>query len=207
MINIDKNNPIIGIYKITSPLNKIYIGQSIHIYLTWYRRYFLMHCKQQCKLYNSFQKYGVENHKFEIIEECTLEQLNEREIYWGLKYDVLGEKGLNLRIGNGRGKSSEETKLKISTSNKGKPKPDGFGERVTKHIMKGKKQSPETIRKSSLARMKPLLQYDINGNFIKEWSSLTEVSKHLNIDIGQLSNACSNPKLTAKKYKWRYKYP
>ena len=50
---------------ITSPLNKIYIGQSINIENRW-KQYKRLGCKKQIKLYNSFIKYGVENHTFEI---------------------------------------------------------------------------------------------------------------------------------------------
>lgn len=53
-----------------------------------------------------------ENHLFEVIEECSIEQLNERELYWGYFYEVLGENGLNLRLGEGKGLYSEEIKLK-----------------------------------------------------------------------------------------------
>lgn len=58
---------IIGIYKITSPTNKIYIGQSINIKGRWgsYRN---LDCKSQDKLYKSLKKHGPENHKFEIVQ-------------------------------------------------------------------------------------------------------------------------------------------
>ena len=106
MINITPPLPIIGIYKITSPSGKIYIGQSVN----WERRhqeYQRLQCKNQRKLYNSLLKYGVEQHIFELIEECPLEQLNEREIYWGEYYEVLGKNGLGLKLGNAGGKRSE----------------------------------------------------------------------------------------------------
>jgi len=111
----------IGIYKITSPSGKIYIGQSTNIEDRWdyYKR---ITCKRQPKLYYSFKKYGVETHLFEIVEKCCIEQLDEREIYWGEFYNVLNENGLNLRLGNGRGSCSENTKNKISNSLKGQRK-------------------------------------------------------------------------------------
>jgi group I intron endonuclease len=112
---------MIGIYKITNPNNKIYIGQSTNI-KERFKKYSTLSNKRQTKLYNSFQKYGIDNHQFEIIEECSGNQLDEREIYWGNQYDVLGDNGLNLRLGNGRGSCSEETKNKISNSLKGQRK-------------------------------------------------------------------------------------
>jgi len=104
---------MIGIYKITNPSNKIYIGQSTNI-KERFRKYSKLSNKRQIKLYNSFQKYGIDNHQFEIIEECSEDILDEREIYWGNHYNVLGDNGLNLRLGNGRGSCSENTKNKIS---------------------------------------------------------------------------------------------
>ena len=86
-----------GIYKIISPSNKVQIGQSTNIEKRW-RTYELLNCKQQVKLYNSLNKYGVEHHKFEIIENCEIEELNSRERYWQDFYNVLGENGLNLTL-------------------------------------------------------------------------------------------------------------
>ena len=67
---------MVGIYKITSLNNKIYIGQSIDI-LKRQNEYLKCYCKNQIKLYNSILKYGWKNHKFEILTLCYPEQLNE----------------------------------------------------------------------------------------------------------------------------------
>lgn len=85
----------IGIYKITSPKGKIYIGQSKHIEKRFYY-YQRGRCEQQRKLYNSLFKHGWENHIFEIIEECEESELDCRERHWQDFYDVKDrEKGLN----------------------------------------------------------------------------------------------------------------
>lgn len=51
-----QDNAIIGIYKITSPSGKIYIGQSINIEKRWekYQKY-IENIKNQIKLYNSLK--------------------------------------------------------------------------------------------------------------------------------------------------------
>lgn len=84
-----------GIYKITSPSSRIYIGQSRDI-KSRFKRYKKSHIsnKTQVKLDRSFIKYGVENHVFEIIEECEIENLNVKERYWQDYYNVIN-KGLN----------------------------------------------------------------------------------------------------------------
>lgn len=111
---------MIGIYKITSPNNRIYIGQSINIQSRWndYKR---RTPKRQQRLSRSFIKYGIENHLFEVIEECSDLKLNERERYWQDFYNVL-ELGLNCVLTNTNdksGKMSKESILKMSIAQKG----------------------------------------------------------------------------------------
>jgi group I intron endonuclease len=103
-------NPVI--YKITSPSNKIYIGQSWN----WAKRksvYKRLSCKDQVKIYNSLKKYGYDNHIIEIIEILPLnisqEDLNSKEIYWWEYYKNLGNKMLNIRYPGSNGKMSKES--------------------------------------------------------------------------------------------------
>ena len=109
----------IGIYKWTSPKGRIYIGQSKN--LKQRKEWYLSNGINQAsmpKLKRSFKKYGIENHTFNIIEYCSLEQLNEREIFWGLYYDTL-KKGLNCKLGEQNCIFSESTKNKMSKAKKG----------------------------------------------------------------------------------------
>lgn len=78
LINMEK---ICGIYKITNPSKKIYIGQSIDIYKRW-NDYKILRCKTQQRLYKSFNKYGIKKHNFEIIHVCNREELNKYEKYY-----------------------------------------------------------------------------------------------------------------------------
>lgn len=115
-------NKIIGIYKITSPSNKIYIGQSIDVYKR-FSQYKKLECKRQKKIYNSLLKYGAVYHIFEIIEECDVEELNKRERYWQEFYDCIGKNGLNCQLvncDNVKQIHSKETRDKISKANIGK---------------------------------------------------------------------------------------
>lgn len=76
-----------GIYKITNKTNnKCYIGQSVNIEKRWYNHKY-SYKNSNTKDYNStfhtaLRKYGIDNFSFEIIEECDITSLNEREIYW-----------------------------------------------------------------------------------------------------------------------------
>ncbi len=127
---------ICGIYKISSPSGKNYIGQSIHIYKRW-RGYINNMNKNpsnrnQPKIYNSFVKYGIQKHHFEIICECEQSELNELEIHYAELYDVYGDKGLNLRqCGGSKGKLAQETKDKLREINLGKKYPQSTRDKIS----------------------------------------------------------------------------
>jgi group I intron endonuclease len=80
---------MIGIYKITSPTKKIYIGQSVNIEKR-ILSYKGLHCKNQTIIYNSLKKYGVDKHKFEILCECEISELNDKERYYQDLYSAIG---------------------------------------------------------------------------------------------------------------------
>lgn len=111
-----------AIYKITNPEGKIYVGSTVDLRKR-FSAYRNLDCKSQIKLYNSFVKYGVENHKFEIIcTLCSAVSLRTRELRYGLQYNVLDRhKGLNLLLPKEGelGGHSEETKQRISEVKKG----------------------------------------------------------------------------------------
>ena len=81
------------IYKITNLINnKCYIGQTIkNIEERWNRHkrdaFNKKNYNYNYPLYKAFRKYGLENFSFEIIEECNISELNEKEIYWIQYYD------------------------------------------------------------------------------------------------------------------------
>ena len=97
-----------GIYKIENSLNHhCYIGQSVDIYRRWntHKRVYKNNDIQEynTSLYRAFRKYNIENFSFEIIEECNVEELNEREMYW-IKFYNSYHNGYNQTIG-GEGRS------------------------------------------------------------------------------------------------------
>jgi group I intron endonuclease len=201
---------MIGIYKITSPTNKIYIGQSINVENRIKTYKYIGNRKHQHKLNNSIKKYGLENHIFEIIEECSIEQLNEREIYWIQYYESV-IKGLNLTYGGEGGKQSEEVKIKKSKSMTGKIFSDETKKKMSEskkgHIMYTDewKEKMKNGAWNSGTSSKPVLQYDLEGNFIKEWNSISKAANHINKSTSAISECCKNKRKTAYGYKWKYK--
>jgi hypothetical protein len=91
-----------GIYKITSDSGRVYVGQAVDVADRWRQ-----HIKRglgaepvtQNKLYPAMRALGPEKFRFELIEDCPRDQLNERERYW---IDFLGSKefGYNVTGGN-----------------------------------------------------------------------------------------------------------
>ncbi len=159
-----------GIYKITSPSGRVYIGQSINIERR-FRYYKGVACKEQIKIYNSLLKYGVDAHIFEVLELCETEELNNRERHYQDLYDSVAN-GLNLlyvKSEHFNGGHSEESKKKISESLKGRVFTDEHKYKIglnnsrrgmsdetkEKHRLGrlGKKASPETKEKQRQSKL------------------------------------------------------
>ncbi len=141
------------IYKITSPSNRIYIGITSNLKkrLSYYKN---NNSTGQKKISASFNKYGFENHKIEVIDEIygTISEGLSKEIFWiksymsnCVKYPEM--RGLNLTDG-GQGtigyKATDELRKRLSDYHKANPS----------RGMKGKKISEETKNKirSSMIR-------------------------------------------------------
>ena len=89
---------MVGIYKITNQINnKVYVGQSSCIERRWAEHLYYSE-NEQTLLQRAFKKYGITNFKFEVLEECEPQNLNEREIYWINFYNSF-ENGYNMTPG------------------------------------------------------------------------------------------------------------
>lgn len=51
---------------------------------------------------------------------------------------------------------------------------------------------------------KPIVQYDLEGNFIKFWRSVIEASRQLKIKDSNIIGVCKGERKTAGGYKWKY---
>lgn len=152
---------MIGIYKITNPTNKIYIGQSVNIQGRIYK-YQSLRCKSQRIIYASILKYGWDNHKLEVLCECEIDELNEKERYYQDLYQAIGTKGLNCILTTTETKSGKARESTISKL-KGRKLSDETKEKMRNKIitnehkqnisngLKGKIVSEETKIKISQA--------------------------------------------------------
>lgn len=104
-----------GIYKITNTItDEAYIGQAIDIQSRWNKeksRAFQPTSTEYDKtLSRAFRKYGINNFIFEILEECSCSELDEREIYYISLYDTYFH-GYNETTGGNNGNNNACQKI------------------------------------------------------------------------------------------------
>jgi group I intron endonuclease len=223
----EQDKGIIGIYKITSPSGRVYIGQSLNIE-NRYNFYRLFHCKTQPLLYKSLKKYGWDNHTSEILEVCCIDDLDIKEIFY--KQQFINEWGWKKALfceiyDRGGGPKNQETRSKMSNAKKGIKLPQEVKNKISKSHQ-GKSLTQETKNKMSKSRIggirtletrtkmseirtkspyhiKPVIQIK-EGREI-EFSSQTEASLMTGISIGSISSCCTGRTKSAGGFIWKYK--
>ena len=64
----------------------------------------------------------------------------------------------------------------------------------------------ENARKATIkTKSKPVIQYDLQGNFIAEYPSAHEASRQTGINRGSISSCCNGILKTTGKSKWQFK--
>lgn len=89
-----------GIYKITNTINnKVYIGQSKNIYrrLTKHLSIARNGKYNHLHLYRAISKYGIGNFYVEVLEKCTVKDLDKLEYEYIQKYNSVN-KGYNMTL-------------------------------------------------------------------------------------------------------------
>lgn len=144
------------IYKITCLINrKIYVGQTIN-----FKQRISQHKRDSSKFIPGIDaaiaKYGWENFFVEVIEECSVEQLNEREMFWIALLNSKAPNGYNLTDGgDGIVGCSAETRAKLAAASTGRK----FSEETRAKIglaSKGRRPNKKTRAKMSAAHKRRL---------------------------------------------------
>lgn len=152
---------MIGIYKIKNQVNgKIYIGQSINIEQRWYNHRNELNGDRHCNghLQAAWNKYGEENFIFEIIEECILKDIDNKEKYWIDFYNSTNPNlGYNLTCG-GQGMHGYK-----------------WTEEQRNH-------------QSKIFNPEPILQLDLKGNIIERWRSASFAARETGFPISGIMN-------------------
>ena len=200
-----------GIYKITSPTGKVYIGESYNLNSRCRRYLNPNKIKGQKAIYNSILKYGHESHNIEILELCDESILLERERYYQEQFNSV-ENGLNCFYTGTKDKKkkhSEETIKLMSEKSSGENNPF-FGKKHSDESLKkisnaskgennpnygGKSITDEWLLKQSISNSKkPLKIIDTITNEEFIFINSKEAGLFLNVSGG-----------TIRKYKNKYK--
>jgi len=200
----------IGIYVITSPVNKLYIGQSWNIS----RReeiYQNNQCKHQPKILASLNKYGWPAHKFEVVlylEEKTNQAIMDyweqffMDFYRAQDYELL-----NIKEGGRGGRHSEDTKFKIGQAGKGRKHSEEVKQKIKESVKKSWESETNRSRNkpSDNPNAIPILQFTKSGEFVKEWPSIGAAGKVYNNARSYISICCKTGKGISAGFKWEYK--
>ena len=94
---------------------------------------------------------------------------------------------------------SEDHKKAISEAKKGVPLSEEHKKAIS-NALKGVPLSEEHRAKLSTK----ILQFTKSGEFIREWPSLSEASRHLKINCGNICSCCNGKYKSAGGYIWKY---
>ena len=168
-----------------------------------------------CNWIQSLLNEGVEP-IIEEIDSIICYTNDKKEWDWLEKYWISQIKSWGFNLTNltdgGEGNQNqvfpEDHYKKISEKLKNRPRPLWVRDKISKSN-KGKAKSKahiENTRKGIIAKQgRPVLQYDLHGNFIKEWDYLKQAATYYNVDPSSLMNCCKGKHKKSAGYVWKYK--
>ncbi len=171
-----KGNDISGIYYFTNIINnKVYIGKSVtihnrklgHLNDLRNNRHVNMHFQR------AFNKYGEENFIHNILAKCPREYLDRMENKFVKLFNASNRKfGYNIR--------TEENKFPVESIVK-----------LKKSLKNNEKVIAARIEMWKTRKRNKINQYDLQGNFVKTWTSTSEASKTLKIHQSLIRKVCT----------------
>lgn len=137
-----------GIYIITAPNDRVYIGSSSSIGSRKRNHFYMLkkgihHCDG---LQNAYGKYGRAGLTFKIIEYCNSEELIEREQWWIDNHRLFWNRMYNSSKIAGRIEFNDAARKKMSDAKKGVKHSEEY-KRNMSEVCTGKKLSEETKEK------------------------------------------------------------
>lgn len=211
------------IYKIYNNINDyIYIGQTIQaINNRFYQHKYDAKKGSTNTLHLAMMKYGEENFFIELIEECDIELLDEREIYWISYYDSYNN-GYNMTKGGSNIYSNPQNRrIKIDDLylfqlwDEGKSCKEiieitGYSKTaVRNHLMKYENYSVEESEKRGFkeggkTKEKEICQWSLKGEYIAKYASAREAEKETEIGYKNISAVLNKKAKTAGGYIWTF---
>ena len=196
------------IYLITNTCNKKkYVGQTRDDPNIRWKRHLWGGDNDDYPLYRAMRKYGKENFTFEIIEEIDNSFLDEREKYWIKKNNTYVPNGYNCTLGGaGNLKYNEEEILNYYFSNRDNASKTArfFGAHPVTilNILRRNNIKPSFTYDHF---KKPVIQLDLNGNFVKRYEYSKIASEETGILRDSILNsALSNGTSVGEGFLWIY---
>lgn len=172
---------------------------------------FILECKNKnIELYNLTSGGEIKKE----VSQSTKDKLRQANL--GKKQSA---KTIQKRVEKLKGqKRTEDVKRKLSQNQKGKNNSMiKSGADFSKQIEAMKKANIGRKRDKSIGRKiadrlsKPVIQLDLDGNFVKEWKSMMDIQRELGFKNGDISAVCKGAirkgyvRKTAYGFKWKYK--
>lgn len=212
-------NPVMGVYAIVNQVNgNRYIGSSNDIGRRWAEHATALEHEYHHSQYlqRAYKKYGKDAFKFVLIEAAeTIEQLQKAED-WFLK-TLKPEYNMTLGVVGTYGyHHTKEAKDKMSVAKKGANHPY-FGKKrpaiVCQRISDGQRGKVLTLEqrkaisdrntgKRQFEHMKPIYQFDLQGNFIGTHIGLGAAADATGLDKRNISKAANNPGTRCGNFMW-----
>jgi len=194
---------IYKVYKHTFPDGMIYIGMTKH---TIQKRIESGYQHNQ-RMKDAMSFIDKKFLKSEILEDnLTKDEADAAEIKYIAQFNSTDPNvGYNISKGGicvWKGlKHNEATKNKMRISQKGKHSGINNGN----YRKKRTEEEKEKNRISHIRFMHPVYQFDNDGNFIKEYESISEAARKLKTSTRNIRMCLTNKSKTACGYKWKYK--
>ena len=161
--------------------------------------------KENKYFYRAIKKYGWDSFQHIILfEGLTREEASEKEKLLILKYETTNrDKGYNIAKGGfgGGHPTSEETKQKIREAKKGKPCPE-HQKKWLSMLNRGK--MPTNLDAIHKKNMKPVNQYDMEGNYMATYPSITIAGEMCGIMGNTIGCCCRGLYRMAGGYVWKF---
>ena len=170
-------------------------------------------------MHRAIKKYGWENIEHIILFDGLLEE-DACEIEKSLiKKHRTNEKefGYNIESGGQCSNLAESTKQKLREAHIGKSVSKEAREKMRASRNRFLSENPEeykktmdnmmlAVEKAAELKRKPVIQYDLDGNFLAVWNSTREAERVLGIYHSHIAKCCNKvPKYnTAGGYRWEY---
>lgn len=189
---------MVGVYKITNTINgKTYVGQSKNIEKRFYQHKWASQIKDT-NLYKDIRELGVDAFKFEVIEECQVNELRAKELH----YIHLLNPFYN-EIGNPR-KENTKALLRARGQEQWERMTDEEKQRVIKYNLKGRpvghEVSEETREKLRIARKKQVGCPVMIAETGERFEEIQKLENHLGASSGTVSKYMKGILKTVKGY-------